>query len=41
MPATAEATEALRAAGWPAEQLLYYRGEIHDWVTLGVTESAS
>ncbi len=35
-PATADAIEALLAAGWPAERLLYYRGGIHDWVTLGL-----
>ena len=34
--ATAHAIEALLAAGWPAERLLYYRGGIHDWVTLGL-----
>ena len=35
-PATAQAIEALLAAGWRAERLLYYRGGIHDWVTLGL-----
>jgi rhodanese-related sulfurtransferase len=35
-PATAQAIEALLAAGWPAAWLLYYRGGIHDWVTLGL-----
>lgn len=42
-PATARATGALLAAGWPAERLLYYRGGIGDWVTLGlpVAEPAS
>jgi rhodanese-related sulfurtransferase len=35
-PATAQAIEALLAAAWPAERLLYYRGGIHDWVTLGL-----
>ena len=34
--ATAHATDALLAAGWPPERLLYYRGGIHDWVTLGL-----
>ena len=34
--ATAQAVDALLAAGWPAERLLYYRGGIHDWVTLGL-----
>lgn len=42
-PATAQAIEALLAVGWPAEGLLYCRGGIHDWVTLGLplTEPAS
>ena len=31
-----QATGSLLAAGWPAERLLYYRGGIHDWVTLGL-----
>jgi len=35
-PATAQAIAALLAAGRPAERLLYYRGGIHDWVTLGL-----
>lgn len=35
-PATADAIKALLAAGWPANRLLYYRGGIHDWVTLGL-----
>jgi rhodanese-related sulfurtransferase len=34
--ATPQAIEALLAAGWPPEQLRYYRGGIHDWVTLGL-----
>jgi rhodanese-related sulfurtransferase len=38
--ATAQATHALLAAGWPAERLLYYRGGIHDWVTLGLPLAA-
>lgn len=33
---TAQATAALLAAGWPAERLLYSRGGVHDWVTLGL-----
>jgi rhodanese-related sulfurtransferase len=42
-PATAQATDALLAAGWPAQRLLYYRDGIHDWVTLGlpIAEPAS
>jgi rhodanese-related sulfurtransferase len=39
--ATAQAIEALLAAGWPAERLLYYCGGIHDWVTLGLPLAAS
>lgn len=34
--ATRRAIAALLAAGHPAEALLYYRGGIHDWVTLGL-----
>ena len=34
--ATAQATDALLAAGWPAERLLYDRGGIDDWVKLGL-----
>ncbi len=34
--ASAQAIHALLAAGWSAERLLYYRGGIHDWVTLGL-----
>jgi rhodanese-related sulfurtransferase len=34
--ATAKAIDALLAVGWPADRLLYYRGGIHDWVTLGL-----
>ena len=35
-PATAQAIKARLAADWPAARLLYYRGGIHDWVTLGL-----
>jgi rhodanese-related sulfurtransferase len=34
--ATPQAVAALLAAGHPAATLLYYRGGIHDWVTLGL-----
>lgn len=34
--ATPQAIAALLAAGHPAQALLYYRGGIHDWVTLGL-----
>lgn len=33
--ATPAAIEALLAAGYPADKILYYRGGMHDWVTLG------
>lgn len=35
-PATPDAILALLRAGVPASSLLYYRGGIHDWVTLGL-----
>jgi rhodanese-related sulfurtransferase len=38
--ATAQAVPDLLAAGWPAQRLRYYRGGIHDWVTLGLPLSA-
>jgi rhodanese-related sulfurtransferase len=34
--ATPQAIAALLEAGHPPEMLLYYRGGIHDWVTLGL-----
>lgn len=34
--ATPDAIRTLLHAGHPAERLLYYRGGIHDWVTLGL-----
>jgi rhodanese-related sulfurtransferase len=34
--ATPDAIRTLLAVGYPAEGLLYYRGGIHDWVTLGL-----
>lgn len=34
--ATPDAIEALIDAGHPAQRLLYYRGGIHDWLTLGL-----
>lgn len=33
--ATVMAVEALLAADWDPSQLRYYRGGVHDWVTLG------
>ena len=38
--ATVQAIEGLLAAGCPAERLLYYRGGIHDWMTLGLPLAA-
>lgn len=35
-PASSDAVSALLQAGWPAQALAYYRGGIHDWVTLGL-----
>jgi rhodanese-related sulfurtransferase len=34
--ATPDAIHTLLEAGHPPERLLYYRGGIHDWVTLGL-----
>jgi rhodanese-related sulfurtransferase len=34
--ATPDAIETLLGAGEPAEAMLWYRGGIHDWVTLGL-----
>jgi rhodanese-related sulfurtransferase len=34
--ATPDAIRTLLAAGYPAASILYYRGGIHDWVTLGL-----
>lgn len=33
--ATPQAIEGLLEVGFPARRLLYYRGGIHDWATLG------
>jgi rhodanese-related sulfurtransferase len=33
--ATPRAVENLLAAGFPPRRLLYYRGGVHDWATLG------
>jgi len=33
--ATPDAISKLLGAGYPAEAILYYRGGIHDWMTLG------
>lgn len=34
--ATPDAIDVLLAAGHPAQRLLYYRGGLHDWLTLGL-----
>ena len=34
--ATPRAVRALLDAGYPPEAILYYRGGIHDWITLGL-----
>ena len=34
--ATPDAIRTLLDAGYPPDRLLYYRGGIHDWVTLGL-----
>jgi rhodanese-related sulfurtransferase len=38
--ATPQAIHKLLAAGHPASQLRYYRGGMHDWLTLGLPTSA-
>jgi rhodanese-related sulfurtransferase len=38
--ATPQAVELLLDAGFPPRRILYYRGGIHDWVTLGLPLSA-
>jgi rhodanese-related sulfurtransferase len=35
-PATPKTIHALLAAGYPPAAMLYYRGGLHDWVTLGL-----
>jgi rhodanese-related sulfurtransferase len=40
-PASGQAVAALLSVGWPASSLRYYRGGIHDWVTLGLPLAAS
>jgi rhodanese-related sulfurtransferase len=39
--ATPAAIRALLAAGQPAELILYYRGGMHDWITLGLPVTRS
>ena len=38
--ATPDAIRALLAAGHPAKEILYYRGGLHDWITLGLPVTA-
>jgi rhodanese-related sulfurtransferase len=40
-PASGQAIAALLSVGWPAGSLRYYRGGIHDWVTLGLPLTAT
>ena len=35
-PQSSTAIKNLLDAGWPAERILYYRGGMHDWITLGL-----
>ena len=35
-PQSATAIRILLAAGFPADRILYYRGGMHDWMTLGL-----
>ena len=38
--ATPDAIQTLLDAGYPAEAILYYRGGMHDWMTLGYPTSS-
>lgn len=40
-PATPDAVHALLERGYPADKLRYYRGGIHDWMTLGLPVEGS
>jgi rhodanese-related sulfurtransferase len=35
-PQSSTAIKNLLDAGWPADRILYYRGGMHDWITLGL-----
>ena len=35
-PATPDAISQMLTAGFPARSILYYRGGMHDWITLGL-----
>lgn len=39
--ATPEAVRALLEHGYPADKLRYYRGGVHDWMTLGLPVEGS
>lgn len=39
--ASPDAISAMLEARYPAERILYYRGGMHDWVTLGLPVSTS
>ena len=39
-PQTPDALRALSDDGYPLEQLAYYRGGMHDWITLGMPTQA-
>ena len=39
-PQTPDALRALKQAGQPLDRLVYYRGGLHDWVTLGMPTTA-
>lgn len=39
--ATPEALRALLEHGYPADRLRYYRGGVHDWMTLGLPVEGS
>ena len=39
-PQTPDALQALKQAGHPVDRLTYYRGGLHDWVTLGMPTAA-
>lgn len=35
-PQSPTAIRKLLSAGYPPEKILYYRGGMHDWITLGL-----
>jgi rhodanese-related sulfurtransferase len=39
-PQTPDALAALKQAGYPLERLAYYRGGMHDWITLAMPTAA-